>query len=230
MSRLRWTALLVLALVLWRGAPPGTRRPRPSRARASRSARRPRHRPPPRSASCHALSVTEATDPVDTGGPVPCRQAAHVGDRSRSASSPRSPTATCSRSTRRRCASRSPTPAPTVPGAFVGGDQTTQRLSRFEVVWFSPSLEQADAGANWYRCDVVALRSEGKLLPLPARLQGVLDQDGALDRFGTCGTAAPDERGFARVVCSREALLAGGRRRGAAARRALPRQGRGRRG
>jgi hypothetical protein len=30
----------------------------------------------------------------------------------------------------------------------------------------------------------------------------VLDAEGALDRFGTCGTAAPDARGFSRVVCS----------------------------
>lgn len=77
-----------------------------------------------------------------------------------------------------------------------------QRLSRFEVVWFSPSLEQADAGANWYRCDIVALRSPGALLPLPASTKSVLDRPGALDRFGTCGTAAPDQRGFDRVVCS----------------------------
>jgi hypothetical protein len=91
---------------------------------------------------------------------------------------------------------------PDTPGAFVGGDETAQRLSRFEVVWFSPSLEDADAGANWYRCDVVAPRSPGRLLILPAKLKGVLDQDGALDRFGTCGTAAPDARGFSRVVCS----------------------------
>ena len=48
----------------------------------------------------------------------------------------------------------------------------------------------------------MAPRSEGKLLPLPAKLKGVLDQDGALDRFGTCGTAAPDAPGFSRVVCS----------------------------
>ena len=70
------------------------------------------------------------------------------------------------------------------------------------MVWFGPSLEQADAGANWYRCDVVALRSKGTLLRLPRSMKGVLDADGALDRFGTCGTSAPDRRGFERVACS----------------------------
>ena len=43
---------------------------------------------------------------------------------------------------------------------------------------------------------------QGKLFPLPAKLKGVLDREGALDRFGTCGTAAPDAPGFSRVVCS----------------------------
>jgi hypothetical protein len=156
----------------------------------------------PRVGSCHALTVTEATDPVDPGGPVPCRRphtsvTMKVGQLTPVVDGHL--LAVDSRTVRDQIA-RS---CPDSPGTLVGGDLTTQRLSRFEVVWFGPSLEQADAGANWYRCDVVALRSQGQLLPLPARLKGVLDQEGALDRFGTCGTtAAPNTRGFARVVCS----------------------------
>lgn len=83
-----------------------------------------------------------------------------------------------------------------------GGDETARRLSRLRVVWFTPSVEQADAGADRYRCDVVAVRDEDRLLPLPARLAGLLDRPGALDRFGTCGTTAPDARGFRRVACA----------------------------
>jgi hypothetical protein len=157
--------------------------------------------PVPQVNSCHALSVSEATDPVDSGGPVPCRRphtsvTFRVGELSPVADGHL--LAVDSRTVRAQIAQA----CPDNPGRYVGGDQTTQRLSRFEVVWFSPSLEQAEAGANWYRCDVVALRSEGQLLRLPARLKGVLDQEGALDRFGTCGTSAPDRRRFARVVCS----------------------------
>jgi hypothetical protein len=145
--------------------------------------------------------VSEATDPVDATGPVPCRRphtsvTIKVGELSPVADGHL--LAVDSQTVRAQIAKA----CPDSPGAFVGGDRTTQRLSRFEVVWFSPSLEQADAGANWYRCDVVALRSEGQLVPLPTRLKGVLDQAGALDRFGTCGTAAPDEQSFTRVVCS----------------------------
>jgi hypothetical protein len=154
----------------------------------------------PQVGSCHELTLSEATEPVDSGGPVPCRRphtsvTVKVGRIKPVVDGHL--LAVDSRTVRdqitRAC--------PTDPGPYVGGDQTAQRLSRLEVVWFSPSLEQADAGANWYRCDVVAVRTEGKLLPLPVRLKGLLDQAGALDRFGTCGTSAPDRPGFARVVC-----------------------------
>lgn len=173
--------------------------PRPS---ASAGTNQPAE-PVPRVGSCYELSVSEATDPVDVGAPVACRQphtsvTIKVGELDRVADGHL--LAVDSRTVLAQIAET----CPDSPGAFVGGNQTAQRLSRFEVVWFSPSLEQADAGANWYRCDVVAVRSEGQLLALPARLKGVLDQQGALDRFGTCGTAAPDRPGFTRVVCSQK--------------------------
>jgi hypothetical protein len=150
---------------------------------------------------CHELTLTEAEDPVDAGGPVPCRRThtsvtVKVGQLSRVVDGHL--LAVDSRTVRAQITKA----CPTEPGSYLGGDTTGRRLSRFEVVWFSPSLAQADAGANWYRCDVVALRSEGKLVPLPARVKGILSRGGALDRFGTCGTSAPDRPGFARVVCS----------------------------
>lgn len=203
MSRARRTSLVLAPLLLVLGAcssggEPGTA-PKASPGVSVSSA------PPapadPEVGSCHELSASEATDPVDAGGPVSCRgphtsvtvkvgQLSPVVDGHLLAVDSRTVRAQIARD------------CPNEPGRYVGGDRKAQRLSRFEVVWFSPSLAQADAGANWYRCDVVAVRSQGHLLPLPARLKGVLDQRGALDRFGTCGTTAPDERGFARVVCA----------------------------
>jgi hypothetical protein len=155
----------------------------------------------PRVGECHQLTLDQATDPVDPTAPVPCRQphtsvTFKVGRLTPLADGHL--LAVDSRTVRAQIAKA----CPDSPGAFVGGDSTAQRLSKFEVVWFGPSLEQADAGANWYRCDVVAVRTEGQLLDLPARLRGLLDQRGALDRFGTCGTTAPDKPGFDRVVCS----------------------------
>jgi hypothetical protein len=87
-------------------------------------------------------------------------------------------------------------------GPYVGGDQTTQRLSRLTIVWFSPTVEQADAGADWFRCDVVGIRSDKRLLTLPPSMRNVLDAPRALDRFGTCGTTDPAARAFQPVACS----------------------------
>lgn len=151
--------------------------------------------------ACHQLTLAQATEPVEESAPVPC-------------TGPHTATtfkvgqlvplvdghllAVDSAAARAQIAQICPKALP----GFLGGNATAQRLSRFETVWFSPSLKQADAGADWYRCDVVALRSEGQLLPLPRKLKGVLADSKALARFGTCGNSAPDKAGFARVACA----------------------------
>lgn len=88
---------------------------------------------------------------------------------------------------------------------FLGGSAESRALSRFQAIWFSPTLEEYDAGADWFRCDVVAVAGPDKLLRLPSdeRLRGILDRPDALDTYGLCGTAQPGARGFERVVCSR---------------------------
>jgi hypothetical protein len=85
----------------------------------------------------------------------------------------------------------------------VGGDQETQRLTRLTVVWFTPSLADSDRGALWFRCDLVALAGHDQLATLPRSTRGILAADGALDKYGTCGTAAPSAAQFQRVICSR---------------------------
>ena len=57
---------------------------------------------------------------------------------------------------------------------FVGGTVEARRLTMLRPVWFTPSLRQSDAGANWYRCDAVAIAADESLAPLVGRLQGVL--------------------------------------------------------
>lgn len=86
--------------------------------------------------------------------------------------------------------------------AYVGGHETDRRLSRLETVWFGPTVEQADRGARWFRCDLVALQRDGTLAPLGPRMRGVLGHPSALESWGTCGTAAPSEQDFQRVICS----------------------------
>jgi hypothetical protein len=86
--------------------------------------------------------------------------------------------------------------------AFVGGTPEDQRLSMLRPVWFTPTVEESDAGASWYRCDVVALAADEQLAPLTGRLQGVLGREEGRDRYGMCGTAAPGTKAFERVICS----------------------------
>ena len=49
---------------------------------------------------------------------------------------------------------------------FIGGSTEDRRLSMLRPVWFTPTIEESDAGARWFRCDVVALAADGELAPL----------------------------------------------------------------
>ncbi|KQT89614.1 hypothetical protein ASG49_18000 [Marmoricola sp. Leaf446] len=150
---------------------------------------------------CRSLTLVRATAPVDATSPVACR-GPHTAVTVKVGMLPLLESghllAVDSVTVRDRVAR-------SCPDSLLeraGGDESARRLSRLRVVWFTPSVEQADAGADRYRCDVVAVRDEDRLLPLPARLAGLLDRPRALDRFGTCGTTAPDARGFRRVACA----------------------------
>ena len=93
------------------------------------------------------------------------------------------------------------------------------------MVWYSPTLEQSDAGADWFRCDLIAFAGRTSCAPLPATgpaARASSGRRGALDSYGLCGTAAPGARGFQRVICAGEPLLAGDRHDRPAGRREVP--------
>lgn len=96
------------------------------------------------------------------------------------------------------------TTCPEQVATFVGGTVETQRLSMLRPVWFTPTVEQSDAGARWYRCDVVAVATDEQLVELTTSLGGVLDTPEGRDGYGMCGTAAPGTEDFERVVCATE--------------------------
>lgn len=155
---------------------------------------------PPRNA-CYDLDFAGATAPTSTAAPVPCTgphtaTSIHVGtirpvvDGHLLAVD----SDTVQQQIAARCRARL--------AARVGGDEETRRLSRLTVVWFSPSLAESDRGALWFRCDLVALAGHDQLAPLPRSVRNILATPGALDRFGTCGTAAPAAPQFERVICS----------------------------
>ncbi len=197
------TATLAVSLLLaltgcTGGDPDADPAPTPSPSETPTAAEPPR-RPEP--GDCYASTLEDATAPTSEAEPVPCRsrhtaQTIHVGRLSNlvggrpvAVDSPR-----VQRQLARTCPSRF--------AAYVGGSAEARLLSRLQVVWFSPSLEDADAGADWFRCDVLAFGSGDELLALPRRpMRGVLDRPAGLDTYGLCGTARPGSRRFTRVAC-----------------------------
>lgn len=87
---------------------------------------------------------------------------------------------------------------------FLGGDQQALRLSMFRPLWFTPTVAQSDKGADWYRCDVVAVAGDEQLARPETSLEGALAKPELRDRYAMCGTAAPDTEDFERVICGAE--------------------------
>ena len=159
----------------------------------------------PKDGSCYRLSQSQLTRPTNASTPVPCdhrhnARTIFVGTlntvvRGHSV-------AVDSDTVQRQLASTCPRKL----AAFVGGNATKRDLSRFQVVWYSPTLAQSNAGADWFRCDLIAFSRDESLARLPQKspgVRGVLDRPGGLDTWGLCGTAAPGSPGFSRVICSR---------------------------
>ena len=160
--------------------------------------------PAPKRAACYRLSPGQLTQPTNASAAVSCRgrhtaQTIYVGrlDTVVDGHAVAVDSATVQRQLSTVC--------PRKLREFVGGSTDTRRLSRFNVVWYSPTLAQSDQGADWFRCDVIAFAGRDQLAALPGtqRLRGVLDDAGALSDYGLCGTAAPGARGFERVICGR---------------------------
>jgi hypothetical protein len=88
--------------------------------------------------------------------------------------------------------------------AWLGTDPRTLRLSRLTAIWFTPTPAQVDAGAQWFRCDVVGFDRGNHLIgfPAPYDLKGSLRSDKGFARYALCGTAKPGTKGFDRVACS----------------------------
>jgi Septum formation len=49
---------------------------------------------------------------------------------------------------------------------FLGGTDVTRAQTAYSYAWFSPTQAQRDAGARWFRCDLILYRGT-KLSPLP---------------------------------------------------------------
>ncbi|WP_235547510.1 MULTISPECIES: septum formation family protein [unclassified Nocardioides] len=179
---------------------PSTSAPTSATASSSPSAAATRPQPP-RDRACYRLDYTEAVAPTVDAAPVSCERPhtsmtyavgqldTVVDGHLLAVDSARVRTqvaATC----------------PERFAAFVGGTTEDRRLSMLRPVWFTPTVDESDAGASWFRCDAVALAADEELAPLTGRLQGVLGREDGRNRYAMCGTAAPGTPTFERVICS----------------------------
>ena len=175
----------------------------PSSSPASQADTAPKPPPAPSEGACYRIPLDEAARPTNDREPVPCSRAHtartfHVGrlDTVVEGHSIGVDSERVQRQLAETC--------PRELAEFLGGDTESRSLSRFQAIWFSPTVEQYDAGADWFRCDVVALATPEELLELPSEepLRGVLDRPGTLATYGLCGTAQPGADGFERVACA----------------------------
>ncbi|MGZ4438269.1 MAG: septum formation family protein [Nocardioidaceae bacterium] len=207
------------------GGPDASGTPSPSTSgAATEAAPNPKAPPPPaapRNEACYRLTLQQLAQPTSSTAPTGCgaqhdTQTIYVG-RLRTVVDGHAVTVD-SDTVQRQLASTCPRRL----ASYLGGTTQTLDLSRFHVVWFSPTLAQSDQGAAWFRCDLIAFARGDVLfrLPPPAKLRGALGRPGALSTYGLCGTAAPGARDFERVICAQKhswqafstIALAGGRR------------------
>ena len=153
--------------------------------------------PRPKVGECHALSFGQAVAVVGRTGPVSCRrrhtaQTYFVGRlelETASGHTRRVDSRAAQRQARTTCTSRLP--------RHLGLTSRELRLTMAQAVWFTPSPKRAEAGADWFRCDVVAVAGPKKLLSLTRRTKGW----GDAPVLAMCATAAPGTRAFRRVSC-----------------------------
>ena len=157
--------------------------------------------PRPERGTCHRLTFDEVLSPTAAKPAFGCKQTHTaetyaVGTVANLADGHL--LAVDSRQVQRQVATTCPDALPDV----VGGSLDDLRLSMLRPVWFTPTVEEYDAGSDWYRCDVVALAGADRLTRVRGSLTGVLDTAQGRDTYGMCGTAGPDDADFQRVPCA----------------------------
>lgn len=196
---MRWLLAAVAAAVLLTGCTASPTEPTDDPAPASASPTEttpPDPGPTPEVGECHRLTFRQAVAVVGRTAPVACRKK-HTAETyfvgrldltTRSGFTRRVDSQAAQRQMRSACTTRLP--------KHLGREPRDLRLSMAQAVWFAPGPNRAAAGADWFRCDVVAVASPRTLLPLPRRTKG---WEGAP---AMCATAAPGTPGFRRVACS----------------------------
>ena len=161
----------------------------------------PAPKPAPKVRTCYALSFTKAAQPTGGGRPVPC-SGAHTAITMYVGTDQPILDGHLLAVDSDQVQSQLAAECPKQLASYLGADTRRLELSRFETVWFGPKVAQAQRGARWFRCDVVAVERADRFATLPADLHGALSDDDGLDKWGTCGTSSPSKAGFEKVICS----------------------------
>ncbi|WP_340540320.1 septum formation family protein [Nocardioides sp. GXZ039] len=156
--------------------------------------------PSPEAGACHQITYRQAVAPTSSPKTVPCRDA-HTAETISVGRLDNLVDGHLLAVDSAQVQDQVAAACPDALGSFVGGTAEDRRLSMLRAVWFTPSLEEAAAGAAWYRCDVVALAGRDRLATVKGSLEGVLGTESGRDQYGMCGTASPKAKGFARVPC-----------------------------
>lgn len=156
--------------------------------------------PAPKNGACYNLTFDQALAPTTPSRPVPCdrvhttetyavgRLQTVVDGHQLGVQSAR---------IRDQVAASCPKQLP----AFLHGSLADVRLSMVRPVWFTPTLEEWDTGAAWYRCDAVVIAGPQSLVRRTTSLKGALGKDETAAGLAMCGTAEPGTSGFTRVPC-----------------------------
>jgi hypothetical protein len=156
--------------------------------------------PAPTLGACFRLSYDEALAPTNADAPVPCTkphtsQTFAVGELDLVADGHL--LAVDSQAVRKQVAQRCPGRL----APYLGATEDQLRLSLLRPVWFTPTIEESDAGAGWYRCDVIAVTGDKTLAKFDRDLAKALAKPAARAEFAMCGTAQPGSTAFSHVLC-----------------------------
>jgi hypothetical protein len=181
-------------------APPAKGSPSPTPTPVAAPAPPP---PAPALGACYRLSYDEAVAPTNEDPPVSCdkghtTQTFAVGQLDLVANGHL--LAVDSEAVRAEVAHRCPAQL----AAYVGATEEQLRLSLLRPVWFTPTIEQSDAGAAWYRCDAIAVSGDKKVAKIDRNLSGALKKPEGRTEFAMCGTAQPGTPEFSRLLCGED--------------------------
>ena len=171
----------------------------PSPAESTATAPPEPEQPRPKTGQCHRLSPRTAVAPTHPARPVACRrnhtaQTFFVGTLDLSPGG--TPVSIDAPEVQRQMAA-------TCPKRLLRHLKITPkelRLTMARAIWFTPTVEDAAAGADWFRCDLVVVAAPDVLMRLPRRTAG----SGDLPGFAMCATAEPGTKQFRRVACARK--------------------------